>query len=122
MQFEETNNPYSSPSSTADSESADLAFGSGLSRPLVIFWLLALSAIPVTGIWEETVINNGDPEFRLGWLHLIGPAIACLLPAFAATKIRYRFAYIIISACAVILTIVFSVIVSIALFGMSGVQ
>ena len=85
-------------------------------------WLIALTAIPITGFYEEFQINGDNPDFRLGWIHLIGPATACTLSFFASTLARYRILYSIFSCATVIFVVVISFIIAIITFGLPGIQ
>ena len=118
-------NPFESPHSSSLAATANgrkQEFRFGISWPLACAWLLAVFAIPVTGFYEEIVVNGDNPDFRLGWIHFVGPAIACALPFFTSTLIRYRFLYAILSIVAIIFMTVVSTILSIMIFGLTGIQ
>ena len=62
----------------------------GIHPLLWVCWVAALCCIPAMVYLEESTVQNGKPDFRLGWIHLVPFVVASLLPWFATTTIRRR--------------------------------
>lgn len=74
-----------------------------------ILWGVAILGLPITTIYEG-VVAQSDRDFRLGWFHMVAPAIACIIPASFATswprKIGLMIATPILCGIAEIVTVV----------------
>ena len=93
---------------------------SGLKALLLLAWFLSIIAIPVTLIYEESVFQNFDRNFRLGWIHLIGPIFALVLPLFYGASMKSKFACFGLSVIAMFFTFLLSVVACIALYGITA--
>ncbi len=108
--------PYATPviSSPKDSQR------SGLKVLLAIGWFFSILAIPTTMIYEESVVENQDRNFRLGLLHLFGPIVALVLPLFYGASIRSKLSCLGLSAIAVFVMFVVTAVACVMLFGITA--
>ena len=116
-------NPFESPSheSVSSTESPEESKQLSLANTtLVLLWLVALLCIPVMMYFEESIIQNRNPDFRLGWIFLAPFMAAMLLPWFARTSLRRRAVYFFISIAAIVATLLLTIIIMVMLFGFAA--
>ena len=76
----------------------------------------------MTTMFEEFQTQS-DPDFRLGWIHLIAPAIACIMPASFATSWPRRIGHMILTPIIIGVAEIVTVIIDVMFFtGLSGIQ
>ena len=71
---------------------------------------------------EESTIQNGDDEFRLGWIYTVPFVMALIIPWFAKTTFRRRAVYLAVSIATIIFTLLGTFTVMLMLFGPVGAQ
>ena len=96
----EQENPFASPQNASigpvESQHVNQQ-PTGIHPILWLLWFAGLLCIPVMLYFEESTIQNGNPDYRLGRIALAPLAAAFVavfvLPWFARTTIRRRAAY-----------------------------
>ena len=72
--------------------------------------------------FEESTVQNENPDFRLGWIYIAPFVVAMLLPWMAKATIRRRIVYFFVSLAAIVVTLVLTVVFMFLVFGLVGVQ
>lgn len=89
---------------------------------LAILWGVAILGLPITTIYEG-VVTQSDRDFRLGWFHMVAPAIACIIPASFATSWPRKIGLIIATPILCGLAEIVTVAIDMMFFsGLSGIQ
>ena len=89
---------------------------------LAVIWVAGVLGLPATTIYES-VHTQSAPDFRLGWIHLIAPAVACLTPVFFAAKWPIKIGIIVLTPVVCVVLEVATVIVDAMFFsGLNGIQ
>ena len=89
---------------------------------LLLCWLAALCCIPALMYIEESTIQSGNSEFRLGSIHATPFLFALVIPWFAKTSIKRRAIYFCLSIAAIMITLLVTAVMMLMSFGLTGVQ
>ena len=90
----------------------------GITKSITFVWAMGLLAIPIAGFVEKFVTEHSNEDFRLGWIFLVGPTIACLAPMFAKTTIPIKIIYVLVTVIAIAILMFCFLIASVLLFGL----
>ncbi len=89
---------------------------------LLTVWIVCIFGLPLTA-YLENVIAGVNVGFRFGWLHMIAPGIACIVPAFFDVSWSFRVVLMLLTPFTCVIVMLICVIIDMVLFsGLNGVH